>query len=957
MSGDYSRRRFNKRMDFSTVLNQQGRVQLDSDWNELAEIMSRRTRVETVGTMGRAVVPSEGSRNLSAFQIAFAGNELMIGPGRIYVDGLLAENHGDPKELKFDTIFEEDKSSGAISYAKQPYLFDQPKISELLKAGVQYAAYLDVWQRQVTSLERPELVETAVGIDTTTRMQTVWQVKLIEDSAGCSDELSVALVKPSGGRLSTAAVGVSTKEELCSLPPTGGYRGRENRLYRVEIHVGGSEGKASFKWSRDNASLATSVSAISADGLTLTVGTVARDSVMRFQPNDWIEITDDHIEFASQPGLPGVNGPGGVMARIKQVFAETQKLELFASVTSGGLFPTGTLDVARHTRIRSWDQQGKITDTKGNLLVDLDASAMGTIPVPKKGTSIILEDGVQITFEAEALDEYHAADYWNFAARTADASVELLERAPPRGVHHHFCRLAQITFGTPVALEDCRIFWPPSFKADKGDSCSCTVCVSVDEFNKNKKNIQQAIEKLQETGGVLCLGPGIFELSEAIKLHTAQTSIHISGRGQSTVLLQPKEGPALDVTGVGITIEDLQVWTHASKVKVPAFAVVNVFDFAILRCWVVPDPRVKPEEAKPPNAPAISLSGWILNATIRDNSLVATHGITYKRALPDERGIANSISLNTASAAGAMVNALPKEGGGSLNLWVLNNKIAASFAGVLLDNLFTMGDTRISGNSVFLNPSTALKSAFYSGLHLGCFGAPSSQLEVDSNHVVVSAGEKIEREIIGVLVGSPRRDQQPEVTPAFGTAIRISANDCFISWTIGTANGIVVANQDAFDDIVIVANTICGAPPAKPNSDRRSQWLGLTVSSSSEMRNQRCTISDNIIDGSISTNDEKAYSGVNVSMSGDCIFSGNQVANNNLEINDDQSDVLIRANAIVATNNRIKGKSGVEKVSMQLEPSSVNELHVAVVLGNICSARVTVKGNSIGATPPLNITA
>jgi Family of unknown function (DUF6519) len=53
MSGDYSRRRFNKRMDFSTVLNQQGRVQLDSDWNELAEIMSRRDRVETVGTIGR----------------------------------------------------------------------------------------------------------------------------------------------------------------------------------------------------------------------------------------------------------------------------------------------------------------------------------------------------------------------------------------------------------------------------------------------------------------------------------------------------------------------------------------------------------------------------------------------------------------------------------------------------------------------------------------------------------------------------------------------------------------------------------------------------------------------------------------------------------------------------------------------------------------------------------------
>ena len=37
-------------------------------------------------------------------------------------------------------------------------------------------------------------------------------------------------------------------------------------------------------------------------------------------------------------------------------------------------------------------------------------------------------------------------DYWVLAARTADASVEPLDRAPPRGIHHHYGRLAMVTF-------------------------------------------------------------------------------------------------------------------------------------------------------------------------------------------------------------------------------------------------------------------------------------------------------------------------------------------------------------------------------------------------------------------------------------------------------------------------------------------------------------------------------
>ena len=42
MSGDYSKHRFDPNRDYSGVLMQQGRVQLDADWNEQVEIQDRR---------------------------------------------------------------------------------------------------------------------------------------------------------------------------------------------------------------------------------------------------------------------------------------------------------------------------------------------------------------------------------------------------------------------------------------------------------------------------------------------------------------------------------------------------------------------------------------------------------------------------------------------------------------------------------------------------------------------------------------------------------------------------------------------------------------------------------------------------------------------------------------------------------------------------------------------------
>src|SRR5579884_1094575 len=92
MGGDYTRVRFDPVKQFSGVRKQQGRVSLDSDFNEFEAILDRRRRAQMYDTVGRAVVPKTTP---NGFKIGVSGGHLTIGIGRAYVDGILAECFGD----------------------------------------------------------------------------------------------------------------------------------------------------------------------------------------------------------------------------------------------------------------------------------------------------------------------------------------------------------------------------------------------------------------------------------------------------------------------------------------------------------------------------------------------------------------------------------------------------------------------------------------------------------------------------------------------------------------------------------------------------------------------------------------------------------------------------------------------------------------------------------------------
>lgn len=509
MPGDYTRFTYDAHSDYAGVFKQQGRVDLDADFNELIDIVDRRWRAETIDIIGHGVVPRVPPATPPAFDpflvIPSAIGDFQIGIGRMYVDGILVENHGlEPFTFRADL----GESRGTIppSYSNQPYL--PAPLPPVLPgtAGTSDLIYIDVWQREVTALEDPSLREIALGgPDTTTRLQNVWQVRALQDvgNRACGDSIPAwdDLIAPSAGRLTVTALAPPASDDPCILSPNGGYRGLENRLYRVEIHAPGTIGggaPARFKWARDNANVAASVAAIPAAD-QIVVQQLGRDEVLRFAPGNWIEITDDHREF---------QGLGGHMAQIATV-DEANRTITFAPAIGGMSF--NPADPSRHTRVRRWDSNG---------LLDV-------LPGPND-----IEHGIRVEFSLDpAGGDFHIGDYWCFAARTADGSVEELDRAPPRGILHHFVRLGFIHWGATLAattFTDCRVRWPP---INDCGCCTVTVGDGVDSFG-DFTDIQQAIDALGTRGGLVCIGRGFWRLTEGLRIDTR--NVIVRGMGPAT---------------------------------------------------------------------------------------------------------------------------------------------------------------------------------------------------------------------------------------------------------------------------------------------------------------------------------------------------------------------------------------------------------------------------------------
>jgi len=790
MAGDYTRLRFNPLNDASGLLQQQGRVMLDQDWNEFVEIIDRRWRAETIDIIGTGVVPLQTPHG---FEIkVVGGNDLSIGPGRIFVDGLLAENHGTVPQ--FDRVLEEMPGTQPLAFASQPYIpktwpFGGTNPFAIPTGAGPHLVYLDVWKREVTYLQAGDLVDKAVGLDTTTRLQTAWQVKLIPNipaGSTCGSPLSSwdTITARSAAQLTTAAAGVPKITDPCTIPPNTGYRGSENRTYRVEVHTPGGFGTAQFKWSRNDASIASQVTAIQGSGAVLTVVRTKRDSVLRFSPGAWIEVTDDVHEL------------GGVPGEMHQILAvDDVKLTLTLKTAVN----TAQFDLvnpaSRNTRVILWDESGTVRDINNNIIIDVDQNG-GLIPI-KLNTTVVIEDGIQVSFSLDPLvtvnPQFQLGDYWIFAARVVDASVEILTQAPPRGNHHHHCRLAVVTFPNPP--QDCRSFWPPSF----GDDCECAACVNAVDHNSGKFTIQNAIGQVKgKSGGKICLGPGLYVLGQTLNIAGA-VALELVGHGE-TVLLAPQgnanaQVPAILVDGsIDVTLSDVTLvmapgaqfatGNQTITISTPGVMIQNSAWVTVERCQFLSFGNQFVDNA------AVGLGGLAIQTNVRNNAFAFWSLDAQNNAV---------IGPGTGVGHRPTVATNPNPVLMTLDLYVEDNFMQCGASGINLDAL-SYHAWQVSLARNFIGPA-AVAGIVVAGIGVP---APASRVEITGNEIVVSSAT-------GGGGWTPG-------TTTFGTGIicgvgaaRICDNDIL---PLGaSADGILLAPSllpSTLDGIQILGNRITG---------------------------------------------------------------------------------------------------------------------------------------------------
>jgi hypothetical protein len=488
MKADLTRRTFRPEKHYSSVVFQQGRVQLDAELNGQIQIDAHRdtlTRYDVIGACG-------SPQDHAGFEVGVTpdGNDLTISRGRIYVDGILCELEtkpikivgsgpgnlvlermipenddrelaagdwvelsangvspvttrvtavdvgagsvafaaGSPDQSVLDSLGGGDgKLTRVVTYLTQPYFPGDPPDEIDLPQG-NYCAVLHVFERLQTPFDDEELVETAVGVETAAMAQRVWQLKLVplpaDVTPSCSSVPDLATLLPQSTGTLRARAEPPTTSDTPCTIPPGAGYRGQNQLHRFEVHDSGGLGTATIKHSRENGSVVAAW--LSNLGPNqVELSSTGRDDALGFAPGSLVELTSDTDELAGTPG---------------QIFTVTVVNGNILTI-SGNAPPVP--ESRKHPKARRWES-----------IQTLEASWLDG------------EDGIQI-FPGDGL--FNTGDHWMYPARMKTGDIECKRDSAgnplselPVGPVHHYCKLAVLASGdTWEVLETCRPTFPP----------------------------------------------------------------------------------------------------------------------------------------------------------------------------------------------------------------------------------------------------------------------------------------------------------------------------------------------------------------------------------------------------------------------------------------------------------------------------------------------------------------
>jgi len=446
MGSDRARNSYDARQLYRSVVMQQGRVQLEADWNEATFINSEEIRNEALDIVGPAGTPDDGYA--VGFPSTLPPFDFDVAPGIMYIGGVRVWT---PQSIQYGN------QSDWLDNAIDPEWVPVPTANP----GNEYI-YLVVREQEVSAVEDSDLKDVALGgPDTAQRTRLIQHVeRLATQASDCPTALAAAgpqwqkeglFINESNMRLVSAArltvsFVSSGSSEPCDPVAQGGYLGADNQMIRVMVssfNPGNNTG--TLLWGFDDASFLYRVNVV--DPQTLTLQSAPIDAEHQPQGDQAVEVLMNAAQLANGEF---VAAPVGAPFTLNPSPYNPDTLTLSLPSALPAVYGDGNPADPHPAQVylRVWQQQLNFTP----------------------GTAVTLGDtGVAVTLQTIGAGPFHVGDYWMFAVRPSTPQQIYPERylqdfQPPEGPREWLCPLAVIAWsasGGGQVLSDCRNQFSP----------------------------------------------------------------------------------------------------------------------------------------------------------------------------------------------------------------------------------------------------------------------------------------------------------------------------------------------------------------------------------------------------------------------------------------------------------------------------------------------------------------
>lgn len=519
MGSDRARVSYDANQQYRGVVAQQGRVTLESDWNEAEQIASEEQREQLLDVIGSRGTPDDGYRVIETGEGTSPAFDFTVQKGTMYVGGVRTTLPSN------------------VTYSDQTEWLDRTSDPDWVDPSTienqRELIYLLLREQEVSAVEDSTLRDPALGGPDTTQRTRLTQriVRLQTKNSSCEEAIDEAQSQwlqkglsfnPQTMRLeSSASLQVSFVESAappdpCDPEARGGYLGAENQLIRVQISSVASEsGQNKLVWGFDNASALYRVSATNDTTLKLQSQPVDANH----QPKAG-QVVVEVLRSAAQlhNGEFIASATGLVTTLATSYNPDTQEITLPASL------PTEYLDPSQTPRLflRVWQEEIAFSP---NTAVRLG------------------ETGLQVTLQTSEGHPFHKGDYWHFSARPLTPTEVYPQRyldtfQSPEGSKLWICPLSVVEWNDGIleVLEDCREPFDSLVELTKRNSGCCTISLKPEDLN-NGITLQQILDDLADQTRhnrdhvTICLKPGVYSLKESLIFGPEHSNFTLEGCG------------------------------------------------------------------------------------------------------------------------------------------------------------------------------------------------------------------------------------------------------------------------------------------------------------------------------------------------------------------------------------------------------------------------------------------